>query len=216
VAAEAFLALRWALAVVFVIAGLPKLGNPKSFAEKIAEYGLVPAAVRPALARGLPLVEVAVGVCLAAGIWPTAMGWLACFLLAGFAFAVGWNVAHGRRFDCGCGAIHSSDISWTLAIQDLALAGVALAIAVGPAGALAIAPGGAGIPKNTPAGSSLLAIPLLVLLVLAAGRLLATRPPFWTPHLRRTNSAAAVNGSPALSVLQVDTRRSDRREELRT
>ena len=190
--------------------------SPKALEEKIAEYGLVPAPMRPAVARGLPLIEVAVGVCLAAGLWPAAMGWIAACLLAGFAFAVAWNVAHGRRFDCGCGAIHGSDISWALALQDLVLMGAALAVALGPSGALAIAPGWATIPNNTPADSSLLAVPLLVLLLLAAGRLLAIRPAFWTPTRRHASGSAAASGSPALSVIQVDTRRPSRRGDLRT
>lgn len=214
--AETLLGLRWAVSIVFVIAGLPKVGNPKAFEEKVAEYGLVPGAMRPAVARGLPLIEVAVGVCLAAGVWPAAMGWIAACLLAGFAFAVAWNVAHGRRFDCGCGVIHGSDISWALAIQDLVLMGAALAIALGPSGALAIAPGWATIPKNAPGSSSLVAVPLLVLLLLAAGRLLAMRPALWIPTRRHASASATTSGSPALSVIQVDTRRPSRRGDLRT
>jgi hypothetical protein len=174
----------------------------------------VPAALRPAIARGLPLLEVAIGVFLAAGLWPVAMAGIAACLLAGFAFAVAWNVAHGRRFDCGCGAIHASDISWSLAVQNLGLMGAAIAVAVGPAGALAIAPGGTTIPNNTPASSSLVAVPLLVLLVFAAGRLLAMRPPIWTPSLRGVSPAAEGTGSPAIPVIKVDRRPSSRREDL--
>ena len=68
------------------------------------------------------------------GVLPALASWMAFVLLLGFAGAVGWNVAHGRRFDCGCGAAHDTAVRWGLALRDLGLAAIAATVALGPSG----------------------------------------------------------------------------------
>ena len=53
--------VRWALATVFVYAGGNKLTDIEAFAEDIGVFGLVRESVLPAVAVGLPVVEIVAG-----------------------------------------------------------------------------------------------------------------------------------------------------------
>jgi len=95
-----YLALRLGLALIFVYAGLVKLVDPKAFARAISPYGLVPEALLPVVAVGLPILETLVGIALAFEI----RGSLAVVsgLLVIFAFVVWYGALKDLSIDCGC------------------------------------------------------------------------------------------------------------------
>ena len=92
--------VRMALACLFLYGGIVKLFDPKAFAATISTYDLVPEALLPVAAIGLPIVEVAAGVAL---ILNRRWGLhLITGLLALFVFVLGYGVLGNLNVDCGC------------------------------------------------------------------------------------------------------------------
>lgn len=176
------LADRWFLAAIFLVAGVAKAGHTEEFTEAVDRYGIVPRPLVAPLAIVLPFVELGLGLALAAGVWLVVAGCVAAVVFAGFGGAISWNLAHGRRFDCGCGVGGDAPLGWSLVLRNLALTILAAAIAVGPSTALALWPGAAA-PAHSPAGTALIPIPLIVILGCLVGRLaMDFRPVKWFPR----------------------------------
>ena len=118
-----------ALGAIFVVAALPKVADPPSFAHMIYNYRLVPGAAVNALALIMPWVELLVGLALILGVWPREAAALAGFLLLVFIAAIGFNLVRGHAVDCGCFDVHSAgksreellnEMHWVL-IRDAAM-----------------------------------------------------------------------------------------------
>ena len=118
-----------ALGAIFVVAALPKVVDPPSFAHMIYNYRLVPGAAVNALALVMPWVEILVGLALILGVWPREAAALAGLLLLVFIAAIGLNLVRGHAVDCGCFDVHSagksreelvSEMRWVL-IRDAAM-----------------------------------------------------------------------------------------------
>jgi hypothetical protein len=92
--------LRWGLGLLFIFAGAVKLMDPKAFAHAISQYGLVPDALVPVLALGLPAAEVLAGL----GLLINARGSLGAILLMLLMFigVLGYAIAADLDIDCGC------------------------------------------------------------------------------------------------------------------
>lgn len=165
------LALRWWVALILFVAGVTKIGDVERVGEAVARYGVMPRwFVRPT-AMLLPAIELTLAAALALGFLPSIAGGLACVLFAGFAVAIVWNLVHGRRFDCGCGTGAESMISWGLALRDAALAALGLLIAIGPSGGLAVWPVLVHGSGHASVASTLIPVPMIVILLAAASRL---------------------------------------------
>jgi hypothetical protein len=118
-----------ALGAIFVVAALPKIADPPSFAHMIYNYRLVPGAAINALALIMPWVELLVGLALILGVWPRESAALAGLLLLVFIGAIAINLARGRAVDCGCFDVHAAgrsreelltDMRWVL-LRDTAM-----------------------------------------------------------------------------------------------
>ncbi len=166
----AMLADRWLLAVILLVTGISKMKSAEAFSEAIGRYGIVPRPLVPPLAAVLPFTEIVLGLALAVGAMPVAAGPAAAALFVAFGGAISWNLAHGRRFDCGCGLGGEAQLSWGLVLRNLALTVLAAAISVGPSAALAVSPG-VPIPAHSPGGTAFLPIPLIAILGCLLGRL---------------------------------------------
>jgi uncharacterized membrane protein YphA (DoxX/SURF4 family) len=92
--------LRLALAGVFIYAGVVKLLDPRTFAHAIAQYDLVPEALLPMVAIGLPALELLAG----AGLVLEVRGSLTVIavLLVVFLVVLGYAVWQDLDIDCGC------------------------------------------------------------------------------------------------------------------
>jgi putative oxidoreductase len=118
-----------ALGAIFVVAALPKIADPPSFAHMIYNYRLVPGAAVNALALVLPWVELLVGLALILGVWPREAAALAGLLLIVFIAAIAINLARGRAVDCGCFDVHAAGKSreelladmWWVIVRDAAI-----------------------------------------------------------------------------------------------
>jgi hypothetical protein len=118
-----------ALGAIFVVAALPKVVDPPSFAHMIYNYRLVPGAAVNALALVMPWVEILAGLALILGVWPREAAALAGLLLLVFIAAIGFNLVRGHAVDCGCFDVHSAgksrdellgEMRWVL-IRDAAM-----------------------------------------------------------------------------------------------
>lgn len=122
-----------ALGVVFILAALPKLADPPSFAHMIHNYGIVPGWLVNISALTLPWVELLIGVALVLGLWRRTALTITGGLLIAFIAAIGMNLIAGNPIDCGCFDVSSAgkssqellgDMIWTIIRDLLLLAGV--------------------------------------------------------------------------------------------
>ncbi len=95
-----YLCVRIALALLFIYAGALKLTDVHAFARTISHYGLVPDALLPVIAFGLPAIEVLSGLALIfdlrAGLYSISG------LLVLFVGVLGYGVLNDMNIDCGC------------------------------------------------------------------------------------------------------------------
>ena len=91
-----------ALGLFFVVAALPKLVDPPSFAHMIYNYRLVPGALVNLMALVMPWLELLAGLALILGIWTRTSAGLVGALLLVFLVAISLNLARGNAIDCGC------------------------------------------------------------------------------------------------------------------
>jgi uncharacterized membrane protein YphA (DoxX/SURF4 family) len=91
-----------ALGLFFVVAALPKLVDPPSFAHMIYNYRLVPGAFVNLMALAMHWLELLTGLALILGIWSRTSAALVGALLLVFIGAISANLARGNAIDCGC------------------------------------------------------------------------------------------------------------------
>jgi hypothetical protein len=151
------LVTRLLVGLVFLVAGATKLRDPLGFRAAVANYRILPEALVTPVARGLPVVEVAVGVMLLVGVLIVPVAVLAALVLVAFAGAIWVNVRRERTIGCGCGFAGRQQVSRRLVVRNGLLATAALAAAVWPSAALALWPG-PGVPATTLATTDALAV----------------------------------------------------------
>lgn len=117
------------LGAIFVVAAIPKIADPPSFAHMIYNYRLVPGFAVNALALVMPWVELLAGLALILGVWRREAAATIGLLLLVFIAAIGVNLSRGHAVDCGCFDVHSAgksreelltDMRWVL-VRDTAM-----------------------------------------------------------------------------------------------
>lgn len=91
-----------ALGVIFIVAALPKIADPPSFAHMLYNYRIVPGSLLNLFALALPWFELLLGVALVLGLWRRTAALLVGALLVAFILGIGWNLLRGNSIDCGC------------------------------------------------------------------------------------------------------------------
>jgi uncharacterized membrane protein YphA (DoxX/SURF4 family) len=134
---------RLLLGVVFVVAGALKVPDPAAAVRAVRAYRLLPESSVAAVAFGLPVVEIAVGLALLLGVFVRAAAIAAAVLLVVFIVAVGSAWARGLQIDCGCfgngGQVAAGETAYPLEIvRDVGLLLVAVLLARWPASRLAL------------------------------------------------------------------------------
>ena len=94
--------VQLALGAIFVIAAIPKIADPPSFAHMIYNYRLVPGSLINLSALVMPWVELLAGLALILGVWKAAARTVIGILLAIFIIAISINLARDNAIDCGC------------------------------------------------------------------------------------------------------------------
>jgi uncharacterized membrane protein YphA (DoxX/SURF4 family) len=129
--ASAAVAFRFALAIVFLLAGLAKLPRRREFTEAVLGYGLVPARIGRVVGAWLPAVELGAAVLLIAGLGTEVVAGLIGVLLTGFSIAIVANLVRGREIDCGCyGVVAERRITWLTVARNAVLIALAAVVAI--------------------------------------------------------------------------------------
>ncbi|MBW3565231.1 MAG: DoxX family protein [Acidobacteria bacterium] len=131
--------LQIALGAVFVMAALPKIIDPPTFAHMIYNYKILPLGLVNIAALVLPWVELIIGIALILGMWRGTAITFVIGLLVIFILAIGYNLLIGNAIDCGCfdpaasglsDEEKLSDMVWTI-IRDLFLLAMAVQVLIG-------------------------------------------------------------------------------------
>ena len=91
-----------ALGIIFVVAALPKIVDPPSFAHMVYNYKIVPWSLINPMALLMPWIELLCGLALILGIWTGTARTIVGGLLIVFVAAISYNLARGNAIDCGC------------------------------------------------------------------------------------------------------------------
>jgi uncharacterized membrane protein YphA (DoxX/SURF4 family) len=132
------LAARWVIAGIFLRSGIAKVADLADFRSAVANYGLLPPALVPAVAFWLPFAEVLAGILLAIGVLAGTISALLALLLMIFAVAIAINLARGREFNCGCAGTAPRSINWSHVVFNIVLSVFAVVIALSPPTTLVI------------------------------------------------------------------------------
>jgi uncharacterized membrane protein YphA (DoxX/SURF4 family) len=146
-------AARLLLGGVFLVAGALKLPDPAAAVRAVRAYELLPEPLVAPVAFGLPVLEIAVGLALVAGVFTRTAAIAAAVLLVVFIAGVASAWARGLQIDCGCfgdgGAVAAGETAYPEEIaRDVALLLVALALAWRPASRLALGGSAAMTPSD--------------------------------------------------------------------
>ncbi len=94
---------RLVLGVIFFLSGLSKLGVAGAFVATINSYELsLPSGLVQAIAVGLPIIEIGLGVWLLAGLFLRFSALLSGIIMLVFLAAVAQAWARGLDINCGC------------------------------------------------------------------------------------------------------------------
>jgi uncharacterized membrane protein YphA (DoxX/SURF4 family) len=108
-----------ALGLFFVVAALPKIADPPSFAHMIYNYRILPGPLVNLSALVLPWAELLMGLALVCGIWRRSAALLVGALLLVFIAAISVNLLRGNAIDCGCFDVADAGKSYDERIHDM-------------------------------------------------------------------------------------------------
>jgi uncharacterized membrane protein YphA (DoxX/SURF4 family) len=94
--------VQLALGVIFVVASLPKIVDPPSFAHMIYNYRLVPGVFVNLAALTMPWIELLSGLALILGIWRGPARTIIAAMLLTFIVSISINLLRNNSIDCGC------------------------------------------------------------------------------------------------------------------
>jgi putative oxidoreductase len=114
---------RWAVALVFVAAALPKIADPTAFAADLGDYRLFPAWSIVGLAALVPMLELVGAAALVSGWQRRGGAWLLGLLTVGFLLVIGSVIYRGVDLRCGCfGRDAAAEaVGWPLLWRDVGL-----------------------------------------------------------------------------------------------
>lgn len=119
------------LALIFLASAVPKLRHPKGFILAVLEYRVLPPGLSRLYARLLPPLELLLALLLLSGTAVRSAAIVLSLLLLSFMAAISINLARGRNLDCYCfGKTRRRSIGWGLLLEDCALLGAAIVLAV--------------------------------------------------------------------------------------
>jgi putative oxidoreductase len=137
-------ALRVGLGVLFLWAGATKIPDMAAFAESVANYRLLPAALVPTVAAVVVGVEIVAGALLVVGRLSRAASFVAAALLAVFTLGLAQALLRGIDLRCGCFGGEES-ATWLTVLRDLGMLAAATVVLLrGPGQLLARRPRAAG------------------------------------------------------------------------
>jgi putative oxidoreductase len=121
--------VQLALGAIFIVAALPKLTDPPSFAHMIYNYRILPGGLINISALTMPWIELLAGLALVLGVWKRPARWIITAMLVTFIIAISINLLRNNSIDCGCfdvsaaGKTHEEMLKdmWIVVIRDLGM-----------------------------------------------------------------------------------------------
>jgi len=95
-------ALRWASAAIWILAGAAKIPGIQSFAVLVERYAILPTRLALPFASILPFFEIGIGLYMACGLFVRGTSLVGTLLFAVFLTAQISAWARGISLDCGC------------------------------------------------------------------------------------------------------------------
>lgn len=135
--------VRLGLAAVWLVAGSLKVADPIGSAVAVDAYDLLPTGAVAPVATVLPVLELALGALLLAGVGTRLAALVSAVLLAGFLAGLVQAWARGLSIDCGCfgggGQVAPGQERYgATLLRDLGFLALALWLSVRPRTALAV------------------------------------------------------------------------------
>jgi uncharacterized membrane protein len=111
------------LAVVFLVACIPKIASPHDFAVAVFRYQVLPYGLINIAAVYLPWLELVTALALLAPGWRRGAALIVLLLLAVFAGAMTFNLLRGVNVSCGCFSVSDEAASsgWWNVVRNLVL-----------------------------------------------------------------------------------------------
>ena len=111
--------MQIALGAIFVVAALPKIADPPSFAHMIYNYRILPGGLINLSALAMPWVELLAGLALILGVWVKPARWIITLMLVTFMIAIAINLGRDNAIDCGCFDTSAADKTYEERIRDM-------------------------------------------------------------------------------------------------
>lgn len=108
-----------ALGAIFVVAALPKITDPPSFAHMIYNYRILPGGLINISSLVMPWLEIVCGLLLILGVWVKPARWIIATMLTVFIIAISINLARGNAIDCGCFDVSAAGKTYEERIADM-------------------------------------------------------------------------------------------------
>ena len=129
--ARVFAVCRVVLGALFIWAAVTKLPDIAAFAQDVANYRVIPAALVPILAAAVVGIELLAGIALVTGVMERPAAAVLAVLLAAFTGLLTQALLRGIDLRCGCFG-GDERASWWTVVRDLVMLATAVAVARGP------------------------------------------------------------------------------------
>jgi hypothetical protein len=129
--ARALAVCRIVLGGLFIWAAVTKLPDMAAFAQDVANYRVIPAALVPILAAAVVGIELLAGIALVTGVMERPAAAVLAVLLAAFTGLLTQALLRGIDLRCGCFG-GDERASWWTVVRDLVMLAAAVAVARGP------------------------------------------------------------------------------------
>ncbi len=125
----ALAALRVGLGMVFLYAGILKIGDPSAFAGSVAAYKVLPYFMNFLVAATIPWVEALCGLLLIVGYRVKATAGIVAAMNVLFIVLLASTIIRGLDIDCGCFRQGGEKTSaWIAILRDILFLSVALTL----------------------------------------------------------------------------------------
>ena len=122
---------RVVLGALFIWAAVTKLPDMAAFAQDVANYRVIPAALVPIVAAAVVGIELLAGIALVIGVMDRPAAAVLAVLLAAFIALLAQALLRGIDLRCGCFG-GDERASWWTVVRDLVMLAAAVAVARGP------------------------------------------------------------------------------------
>ncbi|MBI5215082.1 MAG: DoxX family membrane protein [Ignavibacteriae bacterium] len=120
---------RVGVGVLFVVAGITKLADTKTFAQTIQEFGITGDSISTIISYTFPIIELISGIGMIVGLGVRYSSAITMLLLLIFITLIIPIIAVGKTVNCGCfGAMSSDSVDMMLLLRDGVLFGLTLVV----------------------------------------------------------------------------------------